>query len=146
MKEINKEQLLKKMRIAWLVLLVATLALLSIGIYNLISDNPFVGEIGAIIMTALGGFCGMITFFLTVFSFLVPAVMKYSQVMSGFDGSEAKELVNMQKQIMQRQLEDNIANSNVAYEARYCRFCGKPIHPDSKFCPFCGKDLDSDTF
>ena len=86
MKAINKEQLLKKMRIAWLVLLVATLALLSIGIYNLISNNPFVGKIGAIIMTALGGFCGMITFFLTVFSFLVPAVMKYSQVMSGFDG------------------------------------------------------------
>ena len=141
MKSIDKEKLLKKMRIAWLIILVITIALLSIGIYNLISNNPFVGEIGAIIMTALGGFCGMIAFFLTVFCFLVPAVMKYTQAMSGFDGSEAKELLDLQKQIMQRQLDDGATNSNVAYEARYCRFCGKPIHPDSKFCPFCGKDL-----
>lgn len=83
-KDLNK--IVKTMRIVWCFTIVIAIVFLALGINSLVTAGPFfenksealLPKSGAIAMTVISGVCAMITFFLTFFSFVVPAMAKFA--------------------------------------------------------------------
>lgn len=88
-------------------------------------------------MTVIGAFFAMITFFLTFFSFVVPAMAKLSPKISGVILDANKENIqNVVRTVSEASKAAAPAQSDE--ETVFCHRCGKKIAKDSVYCKYCG--------
>jgi len=141
-KDLNK--LVKTMRIVWCFTIVIAIVFLAFGINSLVVAGPFGDNAdeallprgGAIAMTIIGAIFAMITFFLTFFSFVVPAMTKLAPKVSGVILDANKE--NIQNVVRTVSEASKTAPAQSDEETVFCHQCGKKIAKDSVYCKYCG--------
>lgn len=137
---------LRMFRIITLFIVALAITCLSIGLVNLVGEKEevFLGLGGAIAFTAVGGFCGFISFFLVVFVFLVPGLGKIiNTVQEDINGNNniLKKATTMQYDALHNDtpVQEPVAQPFEGERAplmSYCRHCGKRIEADSRFCKY----------
>lgn len=139
------KKMVKTMRTIWCFTIVIAIVFLAFGINSLLVGGPFGDNAsaallprgGAIAMTVIGAFFAMITFFLTFFSFVVPAMAKLSPKISGVILDANKENIqNVVRTVSEASKAAAPAQSDE--ETVFCHRCGKKIAKDSVYCKYCG--------
>lgn len=145
-KDLNK--VVKTMRIVWCFTIVFAIVFLALGINSLVVAGPFgdnadealLPRSGAIAMTVIGAICAMVTFFLTFFSFVVPAMTKLAPKISGVLLDANKENIQNVVRTVSEASKTAPAQSEAQSdeETVFCHQCGKKIAKDSVYCKYCG--------
>ena len=95
---------------------------------------------GAIAMTVIGGVCAMITFFLTFFSFVVPAMAKFAPKINGVLLDANKDNIRTVVRTIGEASKTSSQSAPVQedVETMFCHNCGQKIAKDSVYCKHCG--------
>jgi len=146
--EQNKKDLKKivrNIRIVWCFTIVLAIVFLALGISSLVQAGPFlekeaealVPHNGAIALTVIGGICAVITLFLTMFGFVMPAMAKFAPKITGVMLDTNKENF---KTVIRTVKEAATTEPSVdeSGEWMYCHACGQKIAKDSVYCKHCG--------
>ena len=146
--EQNKKDLKKivrNIRIVWCCTIVLAIVFLAMGISSLVQAGPFlekeaealVPHNGAIALTVIGGICAVITLFLTMFGFVMPAMAKFAPKITGVMLDTNKENF---KTVIRTVKEAATTEPSVdeSGEWMYCHSCGQKIAKDSVYCKHCG--------
>ena len=145
-KYLNK--IVKTMRIVWCFTIVIAIVFLALGINSLVTAGPFfenesealLPKSGAIAMTVIGGVCAMITFFLTFFSFVVPAMAKFAPKINGVLLDANKDNIRTVVRTIGEASKTSSQSAPVQedVETMFCHNCGQQIAKDSVYCKHCG--------
>ncbi|MGN0795865.1 MAG: hypothetical protein ACI4MT_02785 [Christensenellales bacterium] len=138
--KMNKEQFAKtvrKMRIAWAVCLVLAPVFLGLGIYSLVTKYPLLPLQAAIPFTIVGSLCALGFFYLTFFSFIVPAMIKMSPTMTKQALEANRDNIKLFLSI--REGKDPFPQPDETEQNMFCKHCGKQIPCDSTYCKHCGE-------
>lgn len=145
-KDLNK--IVKTMRIVWCFTIVIAIVFLALGINSLVTAGPFfenesealLPKSGAIAMTVIGGVCAMITFFLTFFSFVVPAMAKFAPKINGVLLDANKDNFRTVVRTIGEASKTSSQSAPVQedVETMFCHNCGQKIAKDSVYCKHCG--------
>jgi len=143
----NKDlkKIIKTMRIIWCFTIVFAIVFLVLGINSLVVAGPFgdneanalLPHGAAVALTVIGGICAAITFFLTFFSFVFPAMATIAPKISGVMIDANKE--NIQNVVRTLKETDAQTATESEGETMYCHHCGQKIAKDSAYCKYCGE-------
>ncbi len=138
--DISTEQFAKtvrKMRIVWAIFLVIAPIFLGLGLQSLTTKSPILPFETAIAFTIVGALSAFAVFFLTFFSFVVPAMIKMSPMMTKQVLEANKDNIALFQAI--REGKEPFQQPDASGQNMYCKRCGKQIPIDSTYCKHCGE-------